>query len=40
VRGNPFAKLSFSPGAIPPIARNLSLKYTTAIGLGIRAAAG
>ena len=40
LRGGPFAKLSFPPGAIPPIARNLSLKYTTAIGLGIRATVG
>lgn len=40
VRGDPFARITFPPGAIPPIPRNLSLKYTTAIGLGIRAAAG
>lgn len=40
VRGDPFARITFPPGAIPPIARNFSLKYTTAIGLGIRAAAG
>ncbi len=36
--GDPFANLPFAAGAIPPIPRNESLKYTTAIGLALRAA--
>ncbi len=34
----PFAKLALPPGTIPPIARPHALKYTTAIGLALRAA--
>lgn len=38
VLGNPFVNLAASPGAIPPIPKNEALKYTTAIGLALRAA--
>ena len=38
VLGDPFANLHFPAGTIPSIPRNQSLKYTTAIGLGLRAA--
>ena len=35
---DPFANLKFGAGVIPPIPKNESLKYTTAIGLALRAA--
>lgn len=35
---NPFANLEFRAGVIPSIPKNESLKYTTAIGLALRAA--
>ena len=35
--GDPFSSLEFPPGAIPPIPKSESLKYTTAIGLALRA---
>lgn len=35
--GNPFSNFKFKDGVIPPIPRNESLKYTTAIGLALRA---
>lgn len=34
----PFAKLTLPPGAVPPVSRAHALKYTTAIGLALRAA--
>lgn len=36
--GDPFQNLRFPPGAVPPIPRNASHKYTTAMGLALRAA--
>lgn len=36
VLGNPFANLNLPAGAVPPIPKNQSLKYTTAIGLALR----
>ena len=38
VLGDPFVNFELAPGAIPPIPKNQSLKYTTAIGLALRAA--
>ncbi|MEK9148248.1 MAG: type IV pilus assembly protein PilM [Patescibacteria group bacterium] len=38
VLGNPFANVKLESGAIPPIPRNEALKYTTALGLALRAA--
>ncbi|MBI4132878.1 MAG: type IV pilus assembly protein PilM [Candidatus Sungbacteria bacterium] len=38
VLGDPFVNFKLAPGAIPPIPKNQSLKYTTAIGLALRAA--
>ena len=38
VLGNPFINLTVPTGSVPPIPKNLSLKYTTALGLGLRAA--
>ncbi|RJQ37557.1 type IV pilus assembly protein PilM [Candidatus Parcubacteria bacterium] len=37
--GNPFINVAIPAGSVPPIPKNLSLKYTTALGLGLRAAA-
>lgn len=34
---NPFMRFALPPGAVPPIPKNESLKYTTAIGLALRA---
>lgn len=36
VLGNPFANLKLQPGIVPPIPKNQSLKYTTALGLALR----
>lgn len=36
VLAEPFARLALPPGAVPPISRNDSLKYTTTIGLALR----
>ena len=36
--GDPFVNLRFPPGTVPSIPRNISQKYTTAIGLALRAA--
>lgn len=33
---DPFGRLALPPGAVPPIPRNESLKYTTTIGLALR----
>lgn len=37
VLGDPFTNLRLPPHTIPPIPKNLSLKYTTALGLALRA---
>lgn len=36
VVGNPFVNFNLPPGAIPPVPKNQSLKYGTAIGLALR----
>lgn len=36
---DPLVRLAYPSGAVPPIPRNESLKYTTAVGLALRAAA-
>lgn len=36
VIGNPFSNFRLPPGVIPPVPKNKSLKYSTAIGLALR----